>query len=85
MATTPQAISAKLRREGYRPVADHRREGVRVSTCVLGEVGVHVQIDMPGREARMIAELEEVLATWEGYKVRHEPGSPFFYVSKIEK
>lgn len=83
MATTPQAISAKLRREGYNPVPDHRYEGVRVSRSVLGRVTVHVQIDTPRREARMIADVAEVLASWEGYEVEHEEGSPFFEVRKL--
>ena len=83
MTTTPQAVSAKLRREGFRPVADYRREGVRVSKGALGRVLVQVQIDTPSAEARMVEAVAGALATWEGYEVEHDADSPFFYVRKL--
>ena len=84
MATTPQAVSARLRKDGFRTVTADAPEGIRVSKSGLpGRVEVSVDIDLPTRQARVVASLEDALSRWYGYEVEHSAEYPtLFYVTK---
>lgn len=82
--TSASAVSAKLHKAGFAIVSgDRRREGIRVSKSVLGEVNIVVDLDMH-RPAKRLADLvDEELKTWEGYEYRRRD-DVFFYISKAE-
>lgn len=82
MGTTPQAVSAALRRGGMLPVPRHRRDGISVSRSPLGAAVIASVIDSSRRERELSAEAELILNE-AGYTSRRVDGNPtIFYVSK---
>lgn len=59
--TSASAVSAYLRRAGFTPIPDRRREGIRVTRSALGAVSVSVSVDLPRQEARLADEVHEAL------------------------
>lgn len=70
-AARAAAVSRTLRTAGMRPLPSgtaRTREGMRVTSSVLGQVNVSVDIDAPGRRRRIAQDAMEVLAA-AGYAV----------------
>lgn len=62
MSTTPQAISAMLRRAGFAPVPRHSRDGLSIYRGLSGSVAVQVSIvDDPKRERVIIEDAARAL------------------------
>lgn len=78
--TTPQAVSARLKRSGFTTVATRNLEGIRVSRGILGSVSIDVDLDVPRQEERLANLVAEELAKWDGFEVWR--ASNHFYVRK---
>lgn len=79
--TSAPYVSARLRKAGFGIVGgDRRRDGIRVSRGILGQVSVDVDIIDAKMEAALAQLVAEELATWEGYTIRRVDNH--FYVGK---
>ncbi|QAY16145.1 hypothetical protein SEA_SONALI_33 [Arthrobacter phage Sonali] len=68
--TSAAAVSARLRRAGFTPIAttSRRREGIRVTRGALpGNVSIVVDLDIVRQATRLADLLEAELKTWEGF------------------
>lgn len=80
--TSASAVSAFLRRAGWRPIQTLRREGVRVGGPVRAtEVRVTADWDDP---MKALAEADEMVQalTAEGFNVRRNDAGTILYVSR---
>lgn len=72
--TNAQAVSAKLRRLGFNPVApsSRHREGIKVRNSTGGRVSVIVDVDAAPHRARLLTAVSGALAD-NGYDVTRNP------------
>jgi hypothetical protein len=67
-AISAQGVSRQLRKAGFVPSFDRRREGVRVRRSEAGIVTVTADLDRPGEAARLSEDLADALKGL-GYEV----------------
>lgn len=79
MTTTASSVSAALRRCGFQPSNDRRREGIRVTGSVRSGIRVAADLDSDAEARRLSNDTQEALVEL-GYAV-HRADTTSIYVT----